>query len=476
VCHEHTGSLREWSSQEQEFASTIASTVSLSLEMQKRREIEKKLEHQAYHDALTNLPNRSLFIDRLDQAIKVAARTDTMVSVLFLDLDNFKEVNDSLGHAAGDQVLIHIATKLEDNLRDMDTIARLGGDEFTLIMSSFKDPQHINDVVLKLFNILQQPIFIDKHEINITSSIGISIYPDDGESSETLLRNADAAMYQAKDEGRNSFQFYTHDMTERAFERVLMETSLRRALEHQEFVIHYQPQFDARSQTVIGMEALMRWQHPELRMISPAKFIPVAEETGLIVQIDRWVMQTATKQLSDWYKAGLSPGKLALNMAAEQLEQEDLVEMIKTTLQTSDCKPEWLSFEITESQIMKNPEKAISVLREISALGIEIAVDDFGTGYSSLTYLKRLPVNKLKIDQAFIHDVPHDEEDVAIVRAVIALSSSLKLSVIAEGVEKQEQINFLMEEGCSLIQGFFYAAPMPSTKMEELLKTPLATH
>lgn len=469
VCHEFTNSVHKWSSQEQEFASAIASTASLSLEIQKRREMEKELEHQAYHDALTKLPNRSLFIDRLDQALKLAHRSKTILAVLFLDLDNFKKINDSLGHDTGDKVLIEIARRLNANLRVMDTIARLGGDEFTLIISDFEDTQFIHEVVLKLFNILQQPMIINEQELYATCSIGISIYPDDGETSEALLRNADSAMYKAKESGRNNFEFYTHDMTERALERVLMETNLRRAVEQQEFIIYYQPQYDATTNKIIGMEALMRWQHPEMGMISPAKFIPVAENTGLIIELDRWVMQTATQQVSQWHQSGLHPGRLSLNMATKQLEQKDLLEFIKTTLQKSNCKPEWIAFEITESQIMKDPEKAISLLVEISALGIEIAVDDFGTGYSSLTYLKRLPVDKLKIDRAFVNELPHDDEDVAIVRAIIALSNSLKLSVIAEGVENQQQVDFLMAEGCSDIQGFFFAKPMPSNEIEILL-------
>jgi len=470
VCHEYTNSMHRWSSQEQEFASAIASTVSLSLEIQKRREMEIELEHQAYHDALTKLPNRSLFVDRLDQALKLAQRNKTILAVLFLDLDNFKEINDSLGHAAGDQVLIEIASRLNNNLREMDTIARLGGDEFTLIVSDFNDIQFIHEVVVKLFSILQQPMRINEHELYATSSIGISIYPDDGETSEALLRNADAAMYKAKDSGRNSFEFYTHDMTERAFERVLMETNLRRALEQQEFIIYYQPQYDASTQKIIGMEALLRWQHPEMGMVSPAKFIPVAENTGLIIELDRWVMQAATKQLSQWHQSGLQPGKLSLNMATKQLEQKDLLVFIKTTLKQSNCKPEWIAFEITESQIMKDPQRAVSLLLEISELGIEIAVDDFGTGYSSLTYLKRLPVDKLKIDRAFIKELPHDEEDIAIVRAIIALAKSLKLSVIAEGAEDQRQVDFLIAEGCTEIQGFFFAKPMPAEDFEALIK------
>jgi len=469
VCHEYTNCVHQWSSQEQEFASAIASNASLSLEIQKRREIEKELEHQAYHDALTKLPNRTLFIDRLDQAVKQAQRNQTMLAVLFLDLDNFKEINDSLGHDAGDKVLIKIAERLKADLRDMDTISRLGGDEFTLIVSDFKDSQYINEVVSKLFNLLQKPMLINGQNLYVSSSIGISIYPDDGETSETLLKNADAAMYKAKDSGRNSFEFYTHDMTERAFERVVMEANLRRAIDQQEFVIYYQPQYDSRTQNIIGMEALIRWQHPEMGMISPAEFIPVAETTGLIIQLDRWVMQTATQQLSQWHQSGLKPGRLSLNMATKQLEQKDLLEFIKTTLQQSQCKPDWIAFEITESQIMKDPKKAISLLLEISALGIEIAVDDFGTGYSSLTYLKRLPVDKLKIDRAFIKDLPEDEEDVAIVRAIIALAKSLKLGVIAEGAENQQQVDFLLAEGCSEIQGFFFAKPMPVEKIESLL-------
>lgn len=471
VCHEYTNSVHNWSSQEQEFASAIASTVSLSLEIQKRREMEKELEHQAYHDALTKLPNRSLFIDRLDQAIKLANRSQTILAVLFLDLDNFKEINDSLGHDTGDQVLINIAQRLNANLREMDTIARLGGDEFTLIVSDFEDSQFINEVVQKLYNILQQPMSINGHEFYATSSIGISIYPDDGETSETLLKNADAAMYKAKESGRNSYEFYTQDMTERAFEHVLMETNLRRALEREEFIIYYQPQYDASTKKIIGMEALLRWQHPEMGMVSPAKFIPIAESTGLIVELDRWVMQAATQQVSKWHQSGLQPGRLSLNMATKQLEQKDLLIFIKDSLKKSKCKPEWIAFEITESQIMKNPEKAISLLVEISKLGIEIAVDDFGTGYSSLTYLKRLPVDKLKIDRAFINDLPHDDEDVAIVRAIIALSKSLKLSVIAEGAENQQQVDFLLAEGCPEIQGFFFAKPMPADKIEALLSS-----
>jgi len=469
VCHESTHSIHTWTSQEQEFASAIANTVSLSLEIQKRKQIEKELEYQAYHDALTTLPNRSLFIDRLDQAIKLAKRNQTMLAVLFLDLDNFKQINDSLGHDTGDQVLMNIAERLIAGIRETDSIARLGGDEFTLIVSGFNDSHSINQTIQKLFSILQQPMHINGDLLYATCSVGISIYPDDGETSETLIKNADAAMYKAKDAGRNSFEFYTHDMTERAFEHVMMDANLRRAFAQHQFIIYYQPQYDSSQHKITGMEALLRWNHPEMGMISPSKFIPVAENTGLIVELDRWVMQNAIQQVSQWRRSGIETGRLSLNMATKQLEKKDLLEFVKNCLHQSQCRPEWITFEITESQIMKNPEKSISLLKELSMLGIEIAVDDFGTGYSSLTYLKRLPVDKLKIDSAFINELPHDDEDVAIVRAIIALAKSMKLDVIAEGVENQQQIDFLLEAGCPEIQGFFFAKPMPADQIESFL-------
>jgi predicted signal transduction protein with EAL and GGDEF domain len=366
-------------------------------------------------------------------------------------------------------VLIHTARLLQENLREMGTIARLGGDEFILILADFKDYQQISKIAAKLFNVLQKPLRIGTQEIYITSSIGVSIYPNDGETAETLIRNADAAMYKAKEDGRNSFQFYTQDMTERAFERVLMETNLRRALERGEFVVYYQPQYDTRQQRLIGLEALIRWQHPDLGLVAPAKFIPIAEETGLIVPLDRWVMGAVMRQVTAWYQQGFMPGRVALNLAMKQLDQEDFMAAIQNMLNESGCQPQWLAFEITESNIMRNPEKAIAILEQISDLGIEIAVDDFGTGYSSLAYLKRLPVDKLKIDQSFVHDVPRDDEDVAIVKAIIALAKSMKLSVIAEGVEHRQQADFLLQHGCEQIQGYFYSHPQDSGQISQLL-------
>lgn len=466
VCHEQTGEIRHWELHALEFASVISNTISLSLEVDKRKQIEKELEHQAYHDELTNLPNRNLFLDRLDHAIKLAHRTQSLIAVMFLDLDNFKEINDSLGHAVGDLVLITIARKLESCLREADTISRLGGDEYCLIIDSFQQPEQVNEIAVKLFNELQKPMTFDGHELYVTSSIGISIYPQDGETPDTLLRNADAAMYKAKGEGRNSFHYYTQDMTERAFERVLMESHLRRALEQDEFVVYYQPQYNAIDDSLVGLEALVRWEHPEMGLISPAKFIPLAEETGLIVLLDRWVFKTALKQVSDWYQQGLKPGKLAVNLAMKQLNQDDLLEFINGVLDVTQFQTKWLAFEVTESQVMNKPEQAIATLQKISDLGIEIAIDDFGTGYSSLAYLKRLPVNKLKIDQSFIHDVPDDDEDIAIVCAIIALAKSMGLEVIAEGVEKENQKVFLLQHGCHLIQGYLYDRPMIAKEIE----------
>lgn len=469
VCHEHLDTPKEWQPEEQDFAIAMGSTISLALEMERRKKVEERLAYRADHDELTELPNRRLLLDRLDQAIRHARRNDQNVAVLFIDLDHFKEINDSLGHLVGDYVLVHVARLIETQFRDVDTIARLGGDEFCLIIDSLEDIQTVSVVAEKLVEMLQHPICIDKHELYVTSSIGISIFPADGETPETLLRNADAAMYKAKNEGRNSFQFYTEDMTERAYERVALEANLRRALEHQEFHVHYQPQVDGMSGRLIGMEALIRWEHPELGMIPPVKFLPLAVETGLIIPIDRFVMRSAMTQLKAWVDAGLSPGILALNLTIKQLRQEDFIPMLRDMLQETGCVSEWIELEVTEGEIMENPEQAIKVLQQISEMGIALAIDDFGTGYSSLAYLKRLPVDKLKIDRSFIRNLPDDEEDIAIVQAIIALSKSLRLNLIAEGVETWEQKEFLTENGCPQIQGYLYGKPMKTEDMTVML-------
>ncbi|MDB2562289.1 EAL domain-containing protein [Sulfurimonas sp.] len=429
------------------------------------------LQYQAHHDALTELPNRVLFNDRLEHAIQNTKRTQTKVALLFLDLDHFKEINDSLGHDVGDIVLKEVTRRLHKIVRAEDSIARLGGDEFSIILEELSQAQDASFVAQKILDILAEPIIVEQDTLYISSSIGISIYPNDGDSTQNLLKFADSAMYKAKNEGRNNYQFYSSELTELAFERVIMETSLRDAIVNEEFVVYYQPQIDAKNSTIVGMEALVRWQHPRMGIVPPAKFIPLAESTGLIIDIDRFVMKTAMLQLSQWYTQGLNPGVLAMNLAMAQLQKSDFIEMLKEMLRETQCQAQWIELEVTEGQIMKDPEEAIKILQKISDLGVELAIDDFGTGYSSLAYLKKLPIDKLKIDQAFVRDLPEDEEDSAITRAVIALAKSLNIRVIAEGVETKEQKDFLVQNACNDIQGYFYSRPIPAQDFEIYLKS-----
>lgn len=436
-------------------------------ELKKQKDI---LHHQAHHDALTGLPNRLLFSDRLEQTIQKAKRNNSKIALLFIDLDHFKEINDSLGHDVGDKILKEVTYRLSKTIRKEDTLARLGGDEFTVILEDLSQGQDASTVATKILESLAKSMNIDNNVLYVSSSIGISIYPDDGVSAQNLLKYADSAMYKAKDEGRNNFQYYNSTMTELAFERVEMETSLRSALKNKEFVVYYQPQVNGITNKLIGMEALVRWQHPTMGLVSPSKFIPLAESTGLIVELDRYAMRTAMTQIVQWYKEGLNPGVLAMNLAVKQLQQKDFIPMLKELMQETNCKAEWIELEVTEGQIMTHPEDAVVKLKEISDLGIELSVDDFGTGYSSLAYLKRLPIDKLKIDQAFVRDLPDDEEDAGITKAVIALAKSLNLKVIAEGVETKEQRDFLVENGCNKIQGYFYSKPIPADKFEDILR------
>ena len=468
ICHEHIGKPRKWSVNEQDFSALIASDISLSLEVDKRRVIEKDLEHQAYHDSLTGLPNRALLLDRIDQAIRHAKRNKSLLAVLFLDLDNFKQINDSFGHSVGDTVLVSVSGMLKNALRDMDTIARLGGDEFTILLSEFDKEEEINEITTKLFDTLRQPLAIEGGELFVTTSIGISVFPNDGENPEILLRNADAAMYRAKEKGRNGFEFYTEDMTERALEKVHMITNLNRALDQGEFEVYYQPQYDIQRKQLIGLEALIRWHHPERGLICPDEFLHAAEESGLIISLDRWAMSQGMQQMKTWNDAGIELGRLSLNLTMQQIDQPDFLEFLMEQMQQNDCDGESLGFEITEGQLMKNPERTIEILDRISALGIKISVDDFGTGYSSLAYLKKLPVDTLKIDKEFIRDIPLDEDDVSIVKSIIALAKSMRIDVLAEGVETDDQLDFLSGEGCSLIQGFLFSHPKPAVEIPEL--------
>jgi len=438
---------------------------------EKLLEQKNTLDYQAHHDVLTSLPNRVLFNTRLEQGIEKAQHDNTGLALLFIDLDHFKQINDSLGHEIGDRVLKVVTRRLKARIRKDDTLSRLGGDEFTIIMQEPACAQSSSQMARKILNALSEPIRIDTHTLYVSSSIGISLYPQDGEDAHNLIKYADTAMYKAKDEGRNNYQFYSAEMTELAFERIAMEASLRQALKNNEFVVHYQPQVDAKQEKIIGVEALVRWQHPILGLSSPEKFIPLAEETGLIVEIDRIVMKEAMRQVCEWYEEGLNPGVLSLNLAVKQLEHNDFLQTLQSNMERSGFKPEWLEFEVAEGQVMQKPEEAIAKLRQISDFGIGIAIDDFGTGYSSLSYLKRLPINKLKIDRSFVRDVPDDDEDVAIVKAIIALARSLNLDLVGEGVETAAQKEFLIENGCRNIQGYYYSRPMPPDKMKAYMQS-----
>ncbi len=445
--------------------------ISELMEAEKRLQIQsEKLNHQANHDTLTNLPNRMLFKDRLSQSISISLRNKEKFALLFIDLDQFKKINDSLGHHVGDSVLIEAATRLKNSLRQEDTLARLGGDEFTIILKDVKGIQSASAVAQKIVDIMREPIEVNGHTLFISSSIGISMFPNDATDSANLIKFADTAMYRAKDEGRDNFQFYSSEMTSLAFERVVMESSLRIAIKEEQFVVYFQPQYNSLTNSIIGMEALVRWEHPTLGLVSPAKFIPLAEENGLIVEIDLLVMKSAMKQFSIWFKDGLNPGKLSLNLAMKQLNEKNFIKTLLNIMHSYNFQPEWLELEVTEGQIMKNPDDAILKLRKISEIGIEIAIDDFGTGYSSLAYLKKIPLDKLKIDQSFVRDIPNNEDDMAITKAIIALGKSLNLKLIAEGVETKEQKEFLEDNGCVNIQGYFYSRALPIDQITQMLK------
>ncbi|MEW8506983.1 MAG: EAL domain-containing protein [Candidatus Thiodiazotropha sp.] len=433
------------------------------------RQQKDDLQHLAHHDPLTNLPNRALFLLRLKQAISKARRSGLQMAVLFVDLDRFKEINDSLGHAFGDRVLNEVAERFKHSVREDDTIARLGGDEFTFILEGLKKPQDAAQMAQQIIHSLEMPIKVDSHELFITTSIGISVYPQDGKSAETMLRNADTAMYKSKDEGKNTFHYYTEDMTEQAFERIFLEASLRRALAQNELAVYYQPQVDTRSGAIIGVEALVRWIHPDMGLLLPSRFIPLAEDTGLILPLGEQVMRIACRQMAEWDRQGIRPGRMAINLSGKQVGSKELLHSLQGILNETGCRPEWLEFEVTEGFLMRDSEQSVSILQQLRELGIELAIDDFGTGYSSLAYLKRFPLTRLKIDQSFIKDVPGDMDDIAITRAIIALGRSLNLQILAEGVENEEQKSFLISENCSEAQGHYFSLPLPLEEMTRVL-------
>jgi len=436
-----------------------------------RRQAETRLRILAHYDALTRLPNRDLFRDRLHQAMAHAERNKHLVAVMFLDLDRFKMVNDTLGHDAGDILLREVSARLQKCVRQDDTVARLGGDEFTVILEQITKPEDAAIVAGKIVDGVAPPILLGSQEAFVTPSIGITIYPLDSDNAETLLKNADTAMYRAKEEGGNGYRFFTPDMNTLAADRLEMESGLRRALERQEFAVYYQPKYDLRSQTIIGAEALLRWIHPERGVVSPGEFIPILEETGLIEQVGTWVMRTVCKQICTWRDNGMPPMTVAVNLSGRQLQRNNLATTIAGILEETGLDPKYLELEVTESMLMHDPQCAVDMLTEIRAKGVvHIDVDDFGTGYSSLSYLKRFPIDALKLDKSFVDDLPHDEDDVAISRAVIALAHSLKLQVIAEGVEKAEQLVFLRQHGCDIIQGYLISPPLPADRFVQLVQ------
>ncbi len=450
------------------FATDVTQNILVSELVEKQA---KLLKYQASHDPLTNLPNRAYFQQKIVETINNAKNHNTGFALLFLDLDHFKDINDSLGHQIGDKVLQEFANRLQESVRHDDTLARIGGDEFTIILNNIKKIDTISAIANKIIKTMQEPIKLASKELHITTSIGISLYPKHTQDKSNLIKFADTAMYKAKEEGRNTYQIYSTDMSQYAYKKVVLENSLRVAIKEKQFRVYYQPQVNSLEKKVTGMEALVRWQHPTLGIVSPADFIPLAEELGLIVQIDRLVMQEAMQQFSQWYKEGVHPGRLSLNLAMAQLQQEDFSNFLFETMHQYNFKKEWLELEVTETQVMQNPEYSIQLLEQIHNQGIHISVDDFGTGYSSLSYLKKLPLNKLKIDKSFIDDVPKDEDGIAITKAIIALAKSLNLDLIAEGVEKEEQKEFLLDNGCNAIQGYFYSKPLPADKMKIFLQT-----
>jgi len=430
----------------------------------------QKLEYQANYDFLTALPNRNLLLDRLTQSINNAQRSNEKVAILLIDLDHFKEINDSLGHNMGDKILVDFSKRLSSKVRKSDTLSRLGGDEFCIILNNIKDRDSVLTFISKITELTKKPFEIDEHILYVNISIGISMYSEDGEDANHLLKNADAALYKSKNDGRNTYCFYDQQMTQKAMDRVFLETSLRKALKDDQLVVFFQPQFDSRHDKIVGMEALVRWEHPTLGIIPPNDFIPLAELTGMIVQLDRIVMRKALLQYAKWQKAYLYNGKISLNVTINQLEDDTFLGFVKNLLNELDCEIKNIEFEVTETQLMRNPEKSIKILNELNDLGIAISIDDFGTGYSSLAYLKKLPISKLKIDRSFVKDIPSDSDDVAITKTIINLCESLNLKVIAEGVETLDQKRFFIENGCKFIQGYFYSKPVSSSQMEELLK------
>ncbi|MBF0144439.1 MAG: EAL domain-containing protein, partial [Magnetococcales bacterium] len=429
-----------------------------------------------YFDALTGLPNRILFKDRMENAFSAAKRHGQKVGVFFIDLDRFKYVNDTMGHGVGDRLLVHVAREIEACVRHMDTVSRLGGDEFTVILSEVSHEKGMARVAGNIIQRLQRPIRIDSHEIYIGASIGIGIHPDDGEDFETITRNADAAMYQTKESGRNTYRFYTAEMNARTARRLELERNLHQALAREEFVLNFQPKVDIASGRISGMETLVRWHPDGGDPISPGEFIPVAEETGLILPLGEWILRQACRTNRQFIDAGLGPFRMAVNLSPRQFQRKDLASMVAGILAETGLPPANLELEITESMVMTDVDKVIATLTELTNLGVHISMDDFGTGYSSLSYLRKLPIHSLKVDRSFVSELPANPEDAAIVTAIVALAHNLGLLVVAEGVETPGQLEFLRQLGCEEYQGFLFSRPLSTDNIRQLLTQETSAH
>lgn len=463
------GRFLEGRSRPQQMHDQIIGRVWSLQDVTERQLTEARIRYQASHDLLTNLPNRMMFSDRLSDALFQATQNRSLLAVMFLDLDRFKLINDSLGHAAGDQLLQEVAQRLKDCLRESDMVARWAGDEFTLLLTNLYGIEDATKIAQKILAALRLDYQLEGRTLHVSSSIGIAIYPADGEDGETLLKNADAALYRAKDGGRNGYSFYTSTLNSEATEWLTLENHLHYALERQELMLYYQPQVDVVTGKVIQMEALLRWQHPDIGIVAPGRFIPIAEENGLIVPIGEWVLRTACAQNFAWQSAGLPPVRVGVNLSARQIREPNLLETIERVLQETELHPRYLELEITETIVMKNVDRTCMILDELHQMGVSTAMDDFGTGYSSLGYLKKFPFHTLKIDQSFVRDLNTDPNDKAIVAAIVAMGKVLNLQLVAEGVETQAQKHSLLSLDCEVMQGYLFSRPLPIEAATQLL-------
>jgi diguanylate cyclase (GGDEF)-like protein/PAS domain S-box-containing protein len=438
-----------------------------------RKESEKKIHRLAYYDPLTGLPNRGMFIDRLHQALAFAHREERQVCLVFLDLDNFKDVNDTYGHDFGDKLLREVSERLNGTMREADTLARLGGDEFVVVLSSVNNQENTASAAQRLMSVFSNPFILDGRKIYCSVSIGIAIYPDDGSDTESLLKCADAAMYHAKEEGKAQYRFFSVEMNQKIMHRVSLENSLRQGLERQEFFVNYQPQWDLKTSSMVGAEVLLRWQSADFGLMPPSEFIALTENSGLIFDLGQWVLRTACIQAKKWALAGHKNFKVAVNISGKQLKQPDFLDMINNVILESGVEPETLELEFTESVIMEEADKTIDTLRSLKKLGVQLSIDNFGTGYSSLNYLKHFPIDRIKIDRSFVVDLDRNDDDAALVKAIISMGHSLNRKVLAEGVENSDQLLFLTLHGCDEVQGFYLAMPMTAEELSGCIKDSL---